>query len=80
MVVLGFVRSITFNAFKPLDSVRKGCMSLPPAVFALGHTQVYVSSSNCGYIPSNVKAPIDEALSFNPTLVIPNVYPDNQHV
>ena len=77
MVVLRFVRSVTFNAFKPLDSARKGCVSLPPAVFALEHTQVHVSSLNYGYIPSNIKAPIDEALSFTPALVIPNVYPDN---
>ena len=77
MVVLRFARSVTFNIFRLLDFVRKDCMFPPPAVFALGHTQVHISSLNYEYIPSNIKALIDETLNFTPTLVIPNVYPDN---
>ena len=80
MVILWFVRSITFNVFRPLYSARKCCMILPSAIFALGHTQVHIRSSNCGNVPSKVKALINEVLSFLLTLVVPNVYLDNQHV
>jgi len=45
----------------------------PPAIFALEHTQIHICSSNCGNIPSKVKALINKALSFLPALVVPNV-------
>jgi len=48
-----------------------------PAVFALGDSQVHVRSSYGGDIPADVKAPVDEALSFVIALMIPNVDPDN---
>ena len=62
---------------KTLDSARKGCVSPPPAVFALGHAWIHVSPSDSSDIPANVKAPIDKALSFASALIIPNVNPDN---
>jgi len=71
-VVLGFVWTIVLDTLGALDSAREGCVSPPPAVFALGHAWVYVGPSNSSDIPANVKAPIDEALSFASTLVIPN--------
>ena len=77
LVIFGFVWTIALDTLEALDSVREGCMSPPPAVFALGHTQVHVRPSNSSDIPANIKAPIDEALSFASTLVIPNVDPDN---
>jgi len=80
MVVLGFVWTIVLNTLGALDSAREGCVTPPPAVFALGHAQIHVSPSNSSNIPANIKAPIDEALSFASALVIPNVNPDNQHV
>ena len=80
MVVLRFVWAIAFDALGALDSTREGCMTLPPAVFALGYTRVHICHSNSSDIPANIKAPIDEALSFASALVIPNVDPDNRHV
>ncbi len=69
--------AIAFDALGALDSARKGCMTPPPAVFVLEYIQVHVCLSNSSNIPANVKAPIDEAVSFASALVIPNVDPDN---
>jgi len=51
-------------------------MSPLPAIFALGDSQVHVHPSYSSNIPADIKAPIDEALSFVTTLMIPNVNPD----
>jgi len=77
MVVLGFVWTVALDILGTLDSARKGCVSPPPAVFALEHAQVHVSPSDSNGILANIKAPIDEALSFASTLIVPNVNPDN---
>jgi len=74
------VWTIALDALGALDSAREDCMTPPPAVFALGHAWVHVGPSNSSDILANVKAPIDEALSFASALVIPNVDPDNRHV
>ena len=79
-VVLRFVRFIAFDAFWPLDSTWKGCMTPPAVVLALEHTQIHVSTANSGNVSSKVKAPVNETLSFLPTLEVPDVYPNNQHV
>jgi len=79
-VVLKFVWTIVLDTLGALDSVREGYVTPPPAVFTLGHAWVHISPSNSSNIPANVKALIDEALSFASALVIPNVDPDNQHV
>jgi len=52
----------------------------PPAVLALGHTWIHVSTANSGNISSKVKAPVNEALSFLFTLEVLDVYPYNRHV
>ena len=52
----------------------------PPAVLALGHTQIHVSTTNSGDVFSKVKAPVNEALSFLPTLEVPDVYSYDQHI
>jgi len=80
MVVLGFVWTVALDTLGALDSARKGCVTPSPAVFALEHAWVHVSPSNSSNISANVKAPIDEALSFASALVISNVDPDNRHV
>ena len=77
MVVLRFVWAIAFDTLEALDSAREGSMSPLSAVFVLEDAQVHVCPSNSSDIPANVKAPIDEALSFASTLVIPNVDLDN---
>ena len=69
--------TIVLDALGTLDSARKSCMFPPPAVFALGHTWVYVSPSDSSNISANVKALIDEASSFASALIVPNVNPDN---
>ena len=77
IVVLGFVWTVALDTLRTLDFARKGCMSPPPAVFALGHAWVHVSPSDSSNIPANVKALIDEVPSFASTLIVPNVDPDN---
>jgi len=51
-----------------------------PAIFALGDSRVHVCSSYGSDISANVKAPINKALSFAATLVIPDVNPNYGHV
>ena len=80
LVVLGFMRTIALDVFGTLDSAGKGCVSLLPAIFALGYTWVHVSPSDSSDISANIKAPIDGALSFASALIIPNVNPYNRHV
>jgi len=77
LVVFGSVWSIALDTLGALDSAREGSVSPLPAVFALGDSWVHVHPSYGGDIPADVKAPVDEALSFVTTLMIPNVDPDN---
>ena len=53
LVVLRFVWTIALNILGVLDSAREGCVSPPPAVFALGYTWVHVGPSNSSNIPAN---------------------------
>jgi len=76
LVIFGSVRSIALDTLGALDSAREGSMSPLPAIFALGDSQVHVHPSYSSNIPADIKAPIDEALSFVTTLMIPNVNPD----
>ena len=75
-VIFGSVRSIALDILGALDSAREGSMSPPPAVFALGDSWVHVCPSYSSDIPADVKAPVDETLSFVTALMIPNVDPD----
>ena len=75
-VVFESVQSIALNALGALDSAREGSMFPLPAVFALENSWVHVCPSYGGDIPADVKAPVDEALSFVTALMIPNVDPD----
>ena len=69
-VVFGSVQSIALNTLGALDSAREGSVFLLPAVFALGDSRVHVRPSYGGDIPADVKAPVDEALSFVTALII----------
>ena len=55
-------------------------MTPPPAVLVLGHTQIHISTTNSSNVSSKVKAPVNQALSFLPTLEVPDVYPYDQYV
>jgi len=75
-VIFGSVRSIVLDVLGALDSARESSVSPLPAIFALGDSRVHVCPSYSSDIPANIKVPIDEALSFVTTLMIPNVDPD----
>ena len=77
LVVFGSVWSIALDTLGTLDFAREGSVSPLLAVFALGDAWVHVCSSNSSDIPADVKALVDEALSFVTTLMIPNVDPDD---
>ena len=77
LVVFGSVWSIALDVLGILDSAKEGSVSPLPVVFALGNAQVHVCPSNSSNIPADVKALVDEALSFVTALMIPNVDPDN---
>jgi len=79
-VVLRFVRPITFDVFRPLDSAQESCVTPSPAVLILGHTWIHVSTSNSGDVSSKVKAPVNEALSFLSTLEVSDVYLYDRHI
>ena len=80
MVVFWFMRAITLDIFGPLYFAWKNWMSLSPTVFILRNTRISVSSSYCSDKPSNIKAPINEVLSFHAALSISYVNPDDGYV
>ena len=80
MMVFRFVRSITFDTLWSLNSTRYGGMSLFPTIFTLENTRVHVSSSNGSNILSHIKALINKAFGLTPTLNIPDVNPNDQHI
>ena len=63
-----------------LESCIKCWVILFPAIFTLWDSRVYISSSDCHNILSNIETPIDKTFSFCTTLDIPNVNLDNCHV
>ena len=77
LVVFRSVWSIALDTLGTLDSAKEDSMSSLPAVFALEDAWVHVCLSNSSNIPTNVKAPVDEGLSFVTALMIPNVDLDN---
>jgi len=71
------VWSIALDVLGALDSAREGSMSPLLAVFALGNSWIHVCPSYGGDIPADVKALVDETLSFVTALMIPNIDPDD---
>jgi len=51
-----------------------------PTVLALWYAWVYTHTPNYYNVPSNIETSVYENLSFNTTLSILNIYPDNYHV
>ena len=79
-MILWFIWSITFDAFRSLDSAQK-CGVFPfPTIFTLWNSGVHVSSSYCSNIPSYVETLINQALSSTPALNVPDVDPNDWHV
>jgi len=76
LVIFRSVQSIALDALGALDSAREGSVSPLLAIFALGDSWIHVRPSYSSDIPADVKAPIDEALSFVTALMIPSVDPD----
>ena len=74
------MRTITLNAFSPLDSTRKCGVTPLPAIFALGDTCVHVCSSDCSDVVTYVEASVDEKFCVLTALHIPNVDPDYGHI
>jgi len=72
-MVIGFVRTIAFDAFSTLDSTRKCCVSPFPAVFALRNARVHIGSLNGRDIVANIKAPIDKHFCIIAALDIPDI-------
>ena len=79
-VIFRSVQSIALDALGALYSAREGSVSPLLAIFALGDSWIHVRPSYSSDIPADVKAPIDEALSFVTALMIPSVDPDYWHV
>jgi len=73
LVVFQFVWPIAFDAFSPLNSARKCCVTPLPAVFALWYTGVHVGSPNGRNIITNVETPVDKHLCITTALYIPYI-------
>jgi len=53
------VGNIVFLAFKPMNATYKSNMLPFPAVLILEDIGVYIGTSNCSNVLTDVKAPID---------------------
>jgi len=80
LVVFRFIQAIAFYILCSLDSIGKGGMFLLPTILTLEYSWVHVCPSNRNNVPFNIEASIDKVLSLAPTLNIPNVYPNNEHI
>jgi len=59
MVVFRFVRAITLDTLRTLDSARKSHMTPLPAILTLGYAWVHVSTSDCSNILADIEVAID---------------------
>ena len=59
VMVFWLVRTITFDIFRSLYSVRECCMTPLPAVLTLGYTWIHVNTSNSSNVPTNIEASVD---------------------
>jgi len=59
-MMLGFVRIIVLDTSRSLKIARKHCVAPLLAVFALGHTRVYIGTPNSCNETSYIKASIDD--------------------
>ena len=59
-VVLRFVRTITFNAFGPLDSTQESGVAPFPAILALGDSRIHICSFNHSNVIAHVETSVDK--------------------
>ena len=79
-MVFKFVRSITLNTLRSLNSTRYGGVSPFPTIFTLWNTKVHVGSSDCDDILFHIKVLINKAFGLTSTLNIPDINPNNRHI
>jgi len=79
-IMFGFMRTIVFSIFGPLNSTWKDNIFSLLAVLTLGNTRVHVYTSNSGNMASYIKAPVNQSFCFTTTLDIPDVHPNNSHI
>ena len=72
-VVFWFVRPIAFDAFSPLNSAQKCCVTPLLAIFALWYTGVHVGSLDGRDIVTDVETPVDEHFCITTTLYVPYI-------
>ena len=74
------MRVAIFYIFSTLNSACTSHMFLFPTTFALGNTQIYISTSNSGDVATNVEASIDETFGFGSRLNVPDFDLNNEHI
>ena len=72
-VMFTLVWTIILNVLQFLNLTSKNSMIPFPAVFALGGTRIHVCIMNGHNISSNIEAPVNQILSFLPTLGTLNI-------
>ena len=80
MMIFQFMRAITLYVFSLLDSIYTSCMFPFQTIFALENSQIHIYASNSKNIATNVKAPVNETLSFGTSLNIPDIDPNDGYI
>ena len=79
-MMFGFMWTVTLNTFGILNSTHTSSMFLFPTIFALGNSQIHISSMNCSNVTSNIEAATNKSSCFGTTLNVPNIKPYDGHV
>ena len=79
-MVFSLVKAIALDTLRALNIVGHSCMSPLPAILTLRDTRVHVGFSNSSNKLPYIKTPINKIFGLAPTLNIPNVDPNNQHI
>ena len=79
-MVFVFVQATILDIFGPLNSAKKGCMTLFPAILALRYSRVHIGTSNHSNVASYIEASVDEFFGITTTLDIPYIKLDDGYV
>ena len=74
------MRTVTLNAFGPLNSVQKYRVTPPPTILTLEDFWVYVCSSNGNDVVAYVEVPVDKHFGIVTTLYILYINPDDCYI
>jgi len=80
MMVVSEMETITFHIFSSLNITYSCHMPPLPTVLILWYAWIHIYALNCCNIATNVESLVNDFLSIQSILSIPNVYPNDSHV